>query len=431
MVNWKPRGVEMGKNLLILLLTLSAVALAGRALRYSSPAPGGLLGGFLPSATPTAPPVTDSLGQGGVHRPVRMALMNENGRYATQYSDGETDGLFDYLGPLLGEALGSASPPQPTTRAEWMQALGRIGIYFDFLGPNSLPLLATWLSGETAVTTLTGLSAKLLLAQEPNGDAVRLYYLDAETGSYYSCSTSVQFRDLIGNYSPNGATFAFESTHYSWLAPDVLFLPEPPAPPLYTADGAIDFSNPTARQSFLAALDFFPSSNAIYPTADGWRVLDGTDSLRLSPDGTVTYHSGEGEARYPLPPNASLAEQLETAGRLVGQAMAPHSGSARIYLSGLTTSEDSVTLTYSYSLSGAEVQLDPEGWCASFTLADGQITDYTLRLRRYSPTTESAVLLPEYQAMAAMDALDARGRFLSLSYFDNGNPQVVPTWIAR
>lgn len=431
MVNWKHRGIEMGKNLLILLLALSAVALAARALRYSSPGPGGLLGGFLPSATPAAPPITDSLGQGGVHRPMRMAVMNENGRYAVQYSDGETDGLFDYLGPLLGEALGSASPPQPTTWTDWMQALGRTGIYFDFVGPNSLPLLTAWLNSGTASTGLTGLSARLLLAQDLTGDAVRLYYVDAETGSYYSCSTSVRFRDLIHNYSPNGATFAFESARYNWLAPDVLFLPEPPAPPLYTGESAMDFADPAARQSFLAALDFFPSSNAIYPTADGWRVLDGTDSLRLSPDGTVTYHAGEGEVRYTLPPNASTAEQLEATGRLVGQAMAPHSGSARIYLSDLTVSEDTVTFTYSYSLSGAEVQLDPEGWCARFTLANGQITDYTLRLRRYSPTTESAVLLPEYQAMAAMDALDARGRFLSLSYVDNGSPLIVPTWIAR
>ena len=200
MINWKRSSVEMGKNLLILLLTLSAAALAARALRYSAPGPGGLLGGFLPSAAPPAPPITDSLGQGGVHRPVRMAVMNENGRYAAQYSDGETDGLFDYLGPLLGEALRSASPPQPATRTEWMQALGRPGVYFDFLGPNSLTLLSAWLNSETADTVLTGLSARLLLAQEPNGTAVRLYYLDAETGSYYSCSTAVQFRGLIQNY---------------------------------------------------------------------------------------------------------------------------------------------------------------------------------------------------------------------------------------
>ena len=420
---------EAAKSLLILLLSLSALFLAGQIFLSSGAAPAGLFSGT-PGAS--AAPTQDPLGSVGVARPVRMAVTNANGRYGVQYDDTAVDELFDDLSGLLGEALGSAREPVRTNRRAWEAALQRRGVYYEFPGAVPLSLAAVWLSGGESASPLTAEASRLLLAQSESGDAVHLYYVDASDGSYYTCETVVLFLELPDSYIPNGATFAFlQPERYGGLDPDTLILSAPPSPPVYQAADSLDPGDTAARNALLRSLDFFPQSNAIYPAADGWSVRDGGDTLRLTSSGTVVYHAGGELPRYPVPKNASRAELVERTGELVWNAMAPYCGAARIYLSGITQSEDACTLTYSYILSGAEVQLGQEGWCAQFTIYNGQITDYTLRLRRYSATSETATLLPEYQAMAAMDAMGAAGRKLLLRYYDGGNGSAAPSWIAR
>lgn len=420
---------EAGKSLLILLLSLSALFLAGQVFLNSGTAPVGLL-----SSAPGASsaPTPDPLGSVGVARPVRMAVNNANGRYGVQYDDAAVDELFDSLGGLLGEALGSAQEPVRTNRRAWEAALQRRGVYYEFPSAVPLSLAAAWLSDGGNASLLTAEASRLLLVESESGDAVHLYYVDASDGSYYTCETVVLFLDLPDNYIPNGATFAFlQPERYSGLDPDTLILSDPPSPPIYQAADSLDLGDTASRNALLRSLNFFPQSNAIYPAADGWSVRDGGDTLRLTSSGTVVYHAGDGEPRYPVPQGASRAELVELTGELVWNAMAPYCGAARIYLSGITQSRDAYTLTYSYTLSGAEVQLGREGWCAQFTVYNGQITDYTLRLRRYSATAETATLLPEYQAMAAMDAMGAAGRKLLLRYYDGGTGSTAPSWIAR
>ncbi len=428
----KRQAIEALKSLLIVLLTLSAIFLTAQSFLYSDFMQGDLLGFFLPGSTE---PLHTQLGalpvQSGAARPVRMAVVNDNGRYGVQYDDPAVDELFERLGTLLGEALVTAEPPSASSRRSWEKALSRTGVYFDFLGATPLSSLSTWLSGGEA-TLLTGEISSLLLAQDEEGDVVRLYYVDAQTGSYYTCETSARFGTQLDSFIPNGAFFAFSvPDRYGDLSPDVLLLPDPPAPLVYTGDVALDLSDSGVRSDLLKALDFVPQPNSTYPAAGGWRVLDGSDSLRLTTTGSVVFLAGEGEARYPVPQNPSRLELIEIISRLANQVLIPRSGSARLFLSDFTQENGVSTLTYSYSLSGAEVCLGQKGWCAQFTVADGQITSYMLHLRSYTPTTETAVLLPEFQAMAAMEALDAVGKDLKLCYYDGGSGPVAPAWTAR
>ncbi len=423
------RLLEAGKSLLILLLTLSAVYLASLVFLGRGVGPSALLPdapGSAPSATP------EPMSSVGVARPIRMAVTNPNGRYGVQYDDAAVDELFDALGGLLGEALDSAQAPTRTTRSAWERALQRRGVYYEFPGAVPLSLAAAWLSGGESPSSLMTESARFLLSQDEGGYTVRLYYVDAADGSYYTCETAVLFLDLLDGYIPNDATFAFlQPERYGGLDRNTMLLSDPPSPPIYEVADGVDLSSTDARGTLLEALAFYPQSNAIYPAADGWSVRDGGDTLRLTASGTVVYHSGDGEARYPVPAGATRAELVELTGELVWNAMAPNCGSARLYLSDITQSGEAWTLTYSYTLSGASVHLGSDGWCARFTVYNGQITDYTLRLRRYTATAETATLLPEYQAMAAMTALDAGGRRLLLRYYDGGSGTVSPTWIAR
>lgn len=432
MADRKRRPLEWLKSLLIFLLTLSALYLAGRAFLNPGAGAAGLLGSLLPSPTLPTASQPGSMGQAEALRPVRMAVVNANGRYAVQYDDAAVDALFQDLGDLLGEALGSASSPTQITRQQWESALTREGVYYGLPGSVSLSLAASWMGENDPSLPLSARSQQLLLAKDRSEETVRLYYVDAEDGSYYACDTAVSFQKRLDDYAPNAAFFAFQQPgRYEALHPDTLILPQVPAPPIYQATAGVDFSDEATRMALMEALSFSPQPSAVYPSADGWSVRDGGDLLRLSGSGAVTFSAGDQLSRYPVLPQPDADSVAELTGELVARALSPTCGAARIYLSDLKQSGDTWTVTYSYLLSGAEVRLGQEGWCARFTLRSGTLVDYTLRPRHYELTEETAALLPEYQAMAAMESLDVGGRQLLLRYYDGGSGTVRPAWIAR
>ena len=412
------------KSMLIFLLAVSALYLGTKAfMPYGT--------GGEESVVDLLPQVTaDSLGRVGVSGPVRMAVVNEMGRFGLQYDDTAVDAMFGDLGDLLGEALGSAGAAAPVDRSIWEEALMSRGVYYDFPGVVSLPLLSAWLGEEE--TKAEAYASCLLLAAGEEDAAARLYYVDAGDGGYYACSTSVQFRQRLDEYVPNEAIFAFqEPERYSGLDPDTLILPGVPAPAIYKSTAGVDVQDDGELESLLDGLSFSPQPNAIYPAANGWNVREAEDSLRLLRSGNVYYEAGDGSDRYSIPHDATDREAVELTGEVVRRAMTPYCGEARIYLDEIGRTEKGWILTYCYALSGAEVKVGQEGWCARFVIEGGQIREYVLKLRDYEKTDTAAVLLPEYQAMYAMEAMDAVGRKLLLSYYDSGAGTVSPSWIAR
>ena len=422
------RLVEAGKSLLILLLSASAIFLTGTI--FLQDGTGTLFWGSdsVSGLSPT-PDVPSSV---AVSRPIRMAVVNSSGRYGVQYDTPGADELFDSLSGLLSEGLDSASSPQAVNRTQWESALSCRSIYYDFPGVLPLSLAAIWLGDGESSSILTAEVTCLLLAERKNDTAVDLYYVDAADGSYYTCSTQVLFPETLESYIPNDAFFAFQSPEdYSMLDPDTLLLSDPPTPFLYTAGAGINVEDAAARSALLAVLQFFPQSSAVYPSADGWRVRDGNDTLHLAADGTVTFEAGNSEHRYPIPSGSNRAQLVELTSELVRSALSPYCGSARPYLHSISSGNGSMILTYGCTLSGAEVQYGQDNWYARFTVQSGRIVEYTLHLRRYAPSDVAMPVLPEYQAIAAMEVLQAEGRRLLLHYYDNGSGNVTPAWIAR
>lgn len=415
--------LEGFKSMLIFLLVLFTLFLAAKA--------------FWPYQVTSAAVELDALldtgevaGGAGVSRPVRMVVTNARGRLGAQYDDETVDALFDRLGSLLGEALDSVGDAVPAERADWERALSGRSVYYEFPGRVSLRLLAAWL-GEAETAPDVWLS-RLVLAETEEGTGVRLCYEDADSGQYYICSTSVRFRQRLEEYAPNGALFAFQDPdRYGALAPDTLILPQVPAPPVYESDAGVNVQNDEALENLLDALSFSPQPSALYPSAEGWNVREAEDNLRLTRSGNIYYHSGETSDRYPLPEVLTASEAAEVTGALIRAAVTPNCGAARVCLDRVEETPTGWILTYRYVLSGADVQLGQDGWCARFVLENGRIREYTLKLRRYERTDSTALLLPEYQAMHAMQAMQAGGRQLLLRYSDNGTDAVSPAWIAR
>ena len=440
-------GLERLKSLLIVLLTLSALALTLRVLLFNELAgqgPRGWLDNltslFRQEQTASTGDPGGSIQSSAAAQPVRLSVSDGSERFAVQYDTAQTDQMFSSLGILLSEALSSAAAPSEVTEQAWRDARCAPGVWFDFLGDIPLEALYAWMVEGGSNPNLTAAARQVAVARD-DGGGVSLYYHNVEDGLYYACRTAVAYEghmdELVTGYGGNGASFVFELEEgggYDGLDPYVLLSASTPSPAVFRASTPLSGTDTNAVSALQESLSFQVSSDAIYAIPGGLRLRLGRETLEIGGDGTVTYHTSEElPIRYPVGEDGyTVTELVETTRRLAADTVGRTCGAARLYLAGVETGEDgAVTVSFGYSLNGAAVLLPADGCAARVTVQDGQITDYTLRFREYEETAEHSLLLPERQAAAALDALSPEGRELLLCYTDNGGDTVQAGWVAR
>lgn len=424
----RSRLIEWGKNLLILLLALSALYLL--SLTQLS---GGILETVRDMLKDSAADSASDPSQSSFStvQPVRLAVYQDGQRYGVQYNQDETDAAFSSLSTLLSEALGSAGGPEPVSEQDWRSALQSMGIYMDFFYPVPLRTLSDWLGDGQSNSALTGTARRICLAADEDG-GVSLFFINEEDGSYYACGTTLT-RDFhlsaaVADWSPNGALFAFEVPEMEALEPYTL-LTTTPQPAVYAA------GNPLLEDSgrvteLLNALSFHPQGNSLDP-ASGGQLVEANDSLRLSDAGVVTFHTiGDSGFRFALSDDSAQAA-LDYVETLAEATVGAWCGQARLCLAEVEVISDGLEITFQYSLNGAPVALPGDRAAAYFRISGGAVTDFSFYLRAYSDTEETSIVLPEVQAAAAMEAMDARGKELTLLYQDSGSTLVSAGWIAR
>ena len=435
------RWVEHLKTLAILLLSLSAVYLLLRINLIGGPAEGPLsaLSGWLSGAKEPAPGQTEPTG--GLVRPLRLVVSNPQlaGRYGVQYDQEALDARFGgALLNLFSDALTSAGAGRQVTPAQWQRALtatDRPLIYLDLMGSVSGGQLPVWMGGRAENPNLTGQVRRLLLTAEPGG-GVLLYYSNEADGSYYACNTAAELSqrltDAVGEFEPNNAMFACEDpVQYAGLAPMTLILADAPRPAVYAAANPVP-KNSEEQARLLQDLGFYPQSSTV--NLVDVSVREGTDSLRISPVGVVSFYSATPEnPRFPV----GDGETPPTEGQMVSAALdllercaSGRIGAARLLLYGTGQEDGGTALYFSYELNGVPVQVGSDSFAARIFVEGGRIAAFTLQLRSYTDAGTTSIVLPEVQAAAAMEALGARGGELILCYRDQRGDQVSAGWIA-
>lgn len=411
------------KTLLILLLSCSAVYLAGRTLFPQES--GGLLS-RLPQGSAAPTPSSQSTRLSQALRPATFAVTWEEGRYGLLHHQ-EDQEVYTQLTTLLAEALSGAGTPSQTDRRSWERALAQPGFFFEYLGPIPLDALTRWLSQQDNAT-LSGIQAQRLCVT-----AQTLYVSDG-SDSYYACplasNLTVALTDLTDGLSPNGARFANGLSGFRLLHPDSLILALTPQLPQLSATNPIplsDSADPGETLSMLLqALSFHPQTNPLYAVTGGYAITDGGETLRVSASGELTYRrSSEDTPRFPVgeqPLDATLALAEDTVGAVCGDA--------RIYLKDIQAQGQTTVITYGYAYRGAAIRLEQEGWCAQFTIEDGAITAFVLRPRLYTVQEDAyTLLLPQEQAAAALRP--GQDQILTPLYEDKAGVQLlVPFWAA-
>ncbi len=418
----KERWIELGKDALIVLLTLSAVWLLSMTPLIQD-------SGMVDLLAPKESPGVGQTGAGQVAAmlPVRLAVTGEGGRLGIQYDEGALEEQFPPLGALLGDALASAGQPQAMTEAEWQRCLGAEGVYFDFAGDVPLSALERWLQGP-GETELTG-SARRVLLCAGEGDQVLLCWQEMAGGGFYSCSTALtqalHLEPVASSVTPNGAYFAFENQALTdRLAPYTLVTEGELGGEGYAMSVPLVGEGETL--TVLAALDFNSQNPA--PVSGGQVYLDGGDRLVVNRGGTVAYRAAQGE-KYPV--GDALADGVDGARALAEAALGTMCGEARLYLMSAQEADGVLRVRFGYLLDGCAVYLGNEGWAAEFLIFGGYITQFTLRFRSYAANGERALLLPIDKAAAMLPDLTAQRRELVLQYQDSGGETLFPSWVAR
>ncbi len=426
------RAVELGKNVLIVLLTCSALWLAARSQML-----GPLAGLLQKEDAGTGEVQTQNVARADAARPLRLAVSLPGGagqiRYGIQYNTAASDALFQQVASLLVETLSSAGTPETVTRIQWEQAMAAApGVAFDFQGELPMQVLVGWLAGED--TALTATVRRLVLTVWQG--TVALYYRDAESGQYYRCLSQVangrQLEEAVSALADNGAMYAFESELYQNLDPDTLIVGNTPVPVVYRASNPM-LGGRAALEGLMADLGISVDASNFYPTGNEQVARSGSDSIRLSDRGVAVYEAGEGAgAQFQVSARrdqATLFESVEACRQLAAATVGARCGQARLYLMSAQEDKDGLIVRFGYCLNGSAVQL--EGDCAArFLVQEGQITRFELNFRNYADQGETSMVMPVRQAAAAMKALGLDGEELLLVYGDGGGDTAEAFWAA-
>ena len=398
------------QNLLITLLALSAAVLFTQTQLYNlnlttSEAPPGPAQSAAPAAELAAP--------------VRTAVTGDYGRCGGLTCTTGDPVFADPLGRRLLEALGSARDYAPCSRGAFLRALRGPSLYYDFLEPLPLSVLAGLLGGGEDVSPREDLSARRLLIVPQEGGAV-LYLWDGGENCFRA-STAVSadsLEQVISRYELGDASFAMDGGGLEReLDPCSLLPAQPPELPSFT------LGDPLAGGTdwLLSALGFNPRSRTRHTESSGTElIIDGDRTLRIRPDNTIHYQSGNEpilrvKAAGDLP---TAREAALGAGSLLSSLLAPVSGELQPWLQSLRRSGDVTALRFGYQLKGVPVRFQDGGFAAEITLTGSAVTALSLRFRQYNAAEEPSLLLPLPQALAVAAA--SPGKELSIGYVERG-----------
>lgn len=417
----RKKRIGILQNLLITLLTISAVLLFAQTQWYNLDLAGSYLNTL--SSTGTSDPAQESA---SLSAPVRVAVTGAYGRYGSITLTTADEG-FEPLGSLLKDALSAVSTFSSSNLESFIRALDHTSVYYDFLSPIPLSVVSHLCGVESQSDT----SVRYLLISCRDDQQVSLYLWDG--GQHYlQAGLSISAQELsaiVNNYDLGTAFFAFDSVDvealYAQIDPLSLFPYELPELPVLTAANIQPDSD-----TLLTTLDFNPHTNNRYPSSDGSEVInEGSRSLRIHSNGTVVYRSG-GSAALTLDADAETLPVYEAAirtGTLLSELTSGLTGDVSLYLQQAIVNGTSTTLRFGYQSSGIPIYFSDGSSAAEVTLSGTTISSLTLRLRSYTASEEASILLPMEQALAVAAQQD--GGELSIGYADGGSGSVRASWM--
>ena len=417
----KTRLWELGKSVLILLLTCSLIFLTIAAMPAemirSTPWLSSLLQPIAPLLGLSQAELTYVEESGSLTdaaQPLLISVRNSAGRATAQWSFSALDTAYETLGGILGEALDTADSLTTVTDTQLHTALSGESALFDFRFSLPAQLLASWL--DAGCQEDAPAASIYVLAIE--GEQVNLYLSGS---SIYRAATQITvsaLEELLEQFKPDSSQFAFEAG--SSLSPLTIL---PAQIPTVAAGTAVSPCDTRYMEALATDLGFNPYDENRYTDSRGVTYFSESNcSLQISTDGTILLTSASSD-RFQAA--GSTQEVLvEKALNLIDLAIGSVIGDARLYLSGITHSGETTTCRFDYILDGIPVSCDGES-AASVTFRGQSVTELRLQALAFSLTSEELKIMPSAQAIAILPD----GGKLELEYHCSYSGSLSAGWI--
>ncbi|MBP8640590.1 MAG: hypothetical protein KBI01_06795 [Oscillospiraceae bacterium] len=427
--------IDTAKNLVIVVLLLSAIFLLLKAVVINPKSTFESIGGFFGrnSAAGTVSPQSNESTENAAS-PVFLLITTEDGsHYAVKYDIQVKNKIISQFSGYLGEALGSSSSLHKITVEQWQEVLSGTGVFFDYLYPQPLSAIASWL-GTSVTNEAANKTARRLFLGNDNGNLI-LYFMSESDGNIYSCKTARSFSSLspkIAEYPLGTASFAFElDPEYANLDPYFIFSRESKTLQAITA------STPVRDSTFdsYAMLSYFGMNSHVvseHTEADGSEVfVDGDKTLRIEASGKASF-SVSGSTGVQLIENSeasSISDYISAFCKIAKNSVGLNSGDAVVGLVNINDKDfpSSCTISFGYFADGIPFTLPGGKYAAYFEVSNGTLVKAELYFRKYSFSGGSTIALPEKQVTAIVEA---KGGEPVLTYEDKTD-SVVCSWIIK
>lgn len=425
----KSKLIDTAKNCVIVLLFISSVLLLFKSVINT---PGSVkeslstLFGGSPSESNLNSPVNVSSGIAA--SPVFILTTTKNGpHYAVKYDSQSKEKMISQFSTYLGEALGTAGTLKEVSAIQWQTALRGSGVFFDYLYPQPLSAIASWL-GYEAKGEIASKTARRLFLGNSDGNLI-LYFISANDSKIFCSNTERSFSSLSSKIAecPIGtAKFAFElRDEFPNLDPYFIFSHE---------NGtlrAVTVSNPL-QGSFdgLSLVGFFGMSRQVVNDYKDTLYVDNDKTLSIDKNSNKIIFSVTGNNGIYINSNSetlSITDSISSCYQIAKNSIEPISGDAVLGLVGVTGSPSSCSINFGYFVDGIPVMLPDGGYAASFQISEGTIVKATLNCRKYTFSGGTILALPEKQATAI--AASTGGETI-LTYEDKTD-SVGCSWIAN
>lgn len=204
---------------------------------------------------------------------------------------------------------------------------------------------------------------------------------------------------------------------------------ELPSLPLLTGATAESLSSLPA---LLPQFGFNAHTTNRYTEADGTEVIvESPRRLRITPAGTVHYSGDRKNApdSFILPAQDDLTEIIGSSYHLLQSLLNSAGVKTQLYLSSVQQSGEGCTLCFEAMAGGLSVLAGSGETAGRVVIADGIVTELSLRYRSYTISDAEALLLPFPQALAVASSYE--GMRMDVSYIDSAREEVAPAWFMR
>ena len=363
--------------------------------------------------------------------PVRAAVRNDEGLTLLTGRE-EARELFERVSAVLASAMDSAGRMETLTAYQWRELLSGNLVFFDFEGEMPLDMLAAVIgSAENAM--LEHQVRDIVLAIQQDTLTLAVMSKNGAPTAYTTAVPPAELISLAGEFGSGNAHFAFEDQTAAVHLPAEFIIPanrEKPAV-IRKSSTFADYTSTSSERIINAVLESFgynPYTTGSYIESDDTRVyVEELSTLRLSPDGSLSYYAPDSEKmRSPAPNSEERSAIIMDAAAMLDSVVSDYIGDVTLYIQRAYYDAEVGRYVILFGCVADGIVLSfPDGYFARLEYAGTTLASAHLTIASYILTAQHDIILPDPQAAALVDG---KCTLFELRYVENQNGEYHANW---